>query len=263
MKNANRFLALATFLSICFCSMLNGQERREIMTGEDTVISTPFFTASAGWTLPFGEMGNRYDPFININTNLGWKTDKNWIYYCEFGFQFGSDNVKIKNDILSGMLTNTSDPFVIGQDGTNAGVVAYNRNLSLSIFGGKVIPLWFSNPNSGLMITLGAGFLQHQIIYQPTLTEAPQIEGDYALGYDRQMRGAMVSGFLGYIHMSKKNFANFYLGIQVDNSWTKMTRDYQFDLRRGDNNLYYDGMLTFKIGWMFPFYGRSADKIYY
>ncbi len=263
MKNANRFLTLATFLSICFCSMLNGQERREIITGEDTVISTPFFTASAGWTLPFGEMGNRYDPFININTNLGWKTDKNWIYYCEFGFQFGSDNVKIKNDILSGMLTNTSDPFVIGQDGTNAGVVAYNRNLSLSIFGGKVIPLWFSNPNSGLMITLGAGFLQHQIIYQPTLTEAPQIEGDYALGYDRQMRGAMVSGFLGYIHMSKKNFANFYLGVQVDNSWTRMTRDYQFDLRRGDNNLYYDGMLTFKIGWMFPFYGRSADKIYY
>lgn len=263
MKNANRFLTLATFLSICFCSMLNGQERREIITGEDTVISTPFFTASAGWTLPFGEMGNRYDPFININTNLGWKTDKNWIYYCEFGFQFGSNNVKIKNDILSGMLTNTSDPFVIGQDGTNAGVVAYNRNLSLSIFGGKVIPLWFSNPNSGLMITLGAGFLQHQIIYQPTLTEAPQIEGDYALGYDRQMRGAMVSGFLGYIHMSKKNFANFYLGVQVDNSWTKMTRDYQFDLRRGDNNLYYDGMLTFKIGWMFPFYGRSADKIYY
>jgi hypothetical protein len=63
--------------------------------------------------------------------------------------------------------------------------------------------------------------------------------------------------------MSKKNFANFYLGVQVDNSWTKMTRDYQFDLRRGDNNLYYDGMLTFKIGWMFPFYGRSADKIYY
>jgi hypothetical protein len=42
-----------------------------------------------------------------------------------------------------------------------------------------------------------------------------------------------------------------------------MTRDYQFDLRGGDNNLYYDGMLTLKIGWMFPFYGRDADKIYY
>ena len=73
----------------------------------------------------------------------------------------------------------------------------------------------------------------------------------------------MLSGFLGYIHMSKKNFANFYIGIQFDNAWTKMTRNYQFDLRRGDNTLYYDRMLTLKIGWMFPFYGRDADKIYF
>lgn len=263
MKKTTKILILATLYNLCFCSITSAQERREVITGKDTAISTPFFTASAGWTFPFGEMGNRYNSFININTNLGWKSETNWIYYCEFGFQFGSDNVKIKNDILSEMLTNTSDPYVIGMDGTNAGVVAYNRNLSLSVFGGKVFPLWFSNPNSGLMLTLGAGFLQHQIIYQPTLTEAPQIEGDYALGYDRQMRGVMVSGFLGYIHMSKKNFANFYVGLQVDNAWTKMTRKYQFDLRGGDNKLYYDGMFTLKIGWMFPFYGRDADKIYY
>ncbi len=263
MKKANRFLTLAIVLSLCFCSTLNAQVRREVITGQDTAISTPFFTASAGWTFPTGEMGKRYYSFMNINTNLGWKSETNWIHYCEFGFQFGSDNVKIKNDILSEMLVDVSDPFVIGMDGTNAGVVAYNRNLSLSVFGGKVFPLWFSNPNSGLMITLGAGFLQHQIIYQPTLTEAPQIQEDYALGYDRQMRGAMISGFLGYIHMSKKNFANFYLGVQMDNAWTKMTRVYQFDLRGGDNKLYYDGMFTLKIGWMFPFYGRDADKIYY
>ena len=133
MKNLNRFLTIATFLSIFFSSILNAQERREEITGQDTAISTPFFTASAGWTFPFGEMGNRYNSFININTNLGWKSQTNWIYYCEFGFQFGSDNVKIKNDILSEMLVNTSDPFVIGKDGSNAGVVAYNRNLSLSV----------------------------------------------------------------------------------------------------------------------------------
>ncbi len=257
-------LTILTFLlSISFCTFINAQERREEIIGQDTAISTPFFTASAGWTSPYGEMGNRYYSFLNTNVNLGWKTEKNWIYYCEFGFQFGSDNVKIKNDILADMLVNTSDPFVIGQDGTNAGVVAYNRNLSLSVFGGKVIPLWFSNPNSGLMLTAGLGFLQHQIIYQPTLTKAPQIEDDYAYGYDRQMRGAMASVFIGYIQMSKKNFANFYLGVQIDNAFTKMTREYQFDLRRGDDKIYHDGMLTLKIGWMFPFYGRDADKIYY
>ncbi len=234
-----------------------------VITGKDTTISTPFFAASAGWTFPFGEMGNRYKSFMNTNATLGWKTDKNWIWNLEFAFQFGSDNVKIKEDILSGMMTNSAEPFVIAQTGTDAGLVAYNRNLSFSFSGGKVVPLWFSNPNSGLMITLGVGFIQHQIIYQTTLENAPQIQGDYAYGYDRQMRGGMVSAFLGYIHMSKSNFVNFYFGVQFDNAWTRMTRDYQFDLRGGDDNLYHDQMLTLRAGWIFPFFGRDSDKIYF
>lgn len=249
---------------ICLGFCLSAQnEEREVITGEDEKISTPFFTAVVGWTLPYGEMGNRYNSFMNVNANLGWKTTGNWIYTLEFGFQFGTDNVKIKNDILSGLMTSTTDPFIISMEGSDAGVVAYNRNLSLSFFAGKIIPLWFSNPNSGLMINLGVGFLQHQIIYQPTLSEAPQIQGDYAYGYDRQMRGPMVSAFLGYIHMSKKKYINFYAGIQFDNAFTKMTRKYQFDLHSGDDKLYTDQMLTLKIGWMFPFFGRKADKIYF
>ena len=105
--------------------------------------------------------------------------------------------------------------------------------------------------------------MQHQIIYENTLENAPQIMGDYALGYDRQMFGPMLSSFVGYVHMSKKSFANFFVGLQFDNAWTKMTRDYQFDLRGGDDNVYYDRMLTIKFGWMFPFFGRKADKIYF
>ena len=234
-----------------------------IIVGKDEAISTPYFAATAGWTFPFGEMGNRYSSFMNINADLGWKTQKNWMWNVSFGFQFGSNNVKIKNDILSGMLTSTADPFVISQAGTDAGLIAYNRNLSLSVFCGKVVPLWFSNPNSGLLFSIGAGFLQHQIIYENTLENAPQIMGDYALGYDRQMFGPMLSSFVGYVHMSKKSFANFFVGLRFDNAWTKMTRDYQFDLRGGDDNVYYDRMLTIKFGWMFPFFGRKADKIYF
>ncbi len=113
------------------------------------------------------------------------------------------------------------------------------------------------------MLTLGVGFIQHQIIYQTTLENAPQIQDDYAYGYDRQMRGGMLSAFLGYIHMSKSNFLNFYIGVQFDNAWTRMTRDYQFDLRGGDDNIYHDQMLTLRAGWIFPFFGRDSDKIYF
>ena len=63
--------------------------------------------------------------------------------------------------------------------------------------------------------------------------------------------------------MSKKNFTNFYLGLEFNQAWTKMTREYQFDMRSGDNNIYQDRMWTVKLGWMFPFYGRDSDKVYY
>lgn len=234
-----------------------------ITVGKDKPISTPFFSATVGYTFPFGEMGNRYKPFLNLNANLGWKTKSNWLWNLEFAFQFGSDNLKIKDEILSNMLTHSSNPFIISQAGTDAGLVAYNRNLSLTVSCGKVIPLWFSNPNSGLVVSLGLGFIQHQIIYQTTLENAPQIQNDYAYGYDRQMRGPMLTTFVGYIHMSKNSFANFFIGVQMDNAWTKMTREYQFDLKGGDDKLYHDGMFTLKVGWMFPFFGRDADKIYF
>jgi hypothetical protein len=231
--------------------------------GADSAISTPFFAGAAGWTFPFGEMGNRYKSFFNLNANLGWKTKRNWLYVLDFAFQFGANNVKNMDNILSTLMTNDQNSFIISEDCTDAGVVGYNRNLSLSFGVGKVIPLWFSNPNSGLCITFSGGYIQHQIIYQSTLGKVPELEGDYAYGYDRQMRGPLASCFLGYLHMSKKSYANWYVGAQFYTCWTKMTRKYQFDLRRGDDKRYTDYMLTLKLGWMFPFFGRSSDKIYY
>ncbi|MBO6117851.1 MAG: hypothetical protein J6P44_04820 [Bacteroidales bacterium] len=229
----------------------------------EAAISTPFFSASAGWTFPFGEMGNRYSPFFNINADLGWKTAANWIISVDFCFQFGSNNIKHIKDYLSVMYTDNDREFIIGADGTDGGVVGYNRNLSFALAVGKIIPVFGSNPNSGLEITLSGGWLQHQIIYEATQSKVFQLEGDYKYGYDRQMRGPMAGLFVGYRHISKKTYANWFAGLQWNTAWTKLTRDYLFDLRSGDDKRYTDHMLTLKVGWMFPFFGRSADKIYY
>ncbi|MCK9163052.1 MAG: hypothetical protein WCR29_02105 [Bacteroidales bacterium] len=239
------------------------QEIGEEIVGQDKPISTPFCTAVGGWTFPDADMADKYQSFMNLNANLGWKTKENFLWMVEFGFGFGSDNAKGKNQILSGIMTNEGDPFVISREGSDAGVVAYNRNLSLVGKVGKVFPLSRKRPNSGIMLTLGLGAIQHQIIYQSTLEVAEQLEGDYAYLYDRQMKGIMVSGFIGYFHMSKKSYTNFYVGLELDQAWTKLTRDYQINYTYSPNKIFQDRMWTLKIGWMFPFFGRDADKIYY
>ncbi len=255
-------MILALVLSSVGLSAQNDKEAAKI-TGQDTNISTPFFAASVGWTMPFGEMGNRYSSFFNVNADLGWKTLNNWIINVDFGFQFGSDNIKHMKDYLATLYTTGEKPIIVGSDGTDAGVVAYNRNLSLCLGIGKIFPIFGSNPNSGLEVTLWGGYLQHQIIYEATLSRVYQLEGDYKYLYDRQMRGPMTGLFLGYRHISKKSYANWFVGIDWKIAWTKMTRNYQADLQGGDDTRYTDHMLTLKVGWMFPFFGRSADKIYY
>lgn len=259
------FLLLGTTIAFAQDKPQAPENEQDQFVGKDKRISTPFCTFVAGYTIPKGEMGRRYNSFITLNANLGWKTQENWMYMIEFGFGFASDNVKIKDQILSGLMVdrNTNEPFIVSKEGSDAGVVAYNRNLSFVGKFGKVLSLSQKRPNSGILLLLGGGFLQHQIVYQSTLEVAQQLEGDYAYGYDRQMRGGMLSAFVGYLNMSKNTFTNFYIGIEFNQAWTKMTRKYQFDLHSGDNKIYQDRMWTFKLGWMFPFYGRESDKVYY
>jgi hypothetical protein len=239
------------------------KDDRMIVQKVDTLVTIPYCAVSAGYTIPSGEMGRRYKPFMDLGVDIGWKNKQNWIFSFNFGFQFAANNVKIMNDILSQMMTEGTPSFVVSGQGTDAGVVASNRNLNMKFMFGKVIPLWFSNVNSGLMITIGGGWLQHQILFQATHEIAYQLEGDRQYLYDRQMRGPMLSGFIGYLFFGKYSFANFYAGIQLDQAWTKMTRIYQADLRSGDTKRYSDRMLTFKAAWIFQFRNPTSERIYY
>jgi hypothetical protein len=243
---------------------MNAQtDERMLVQKVDTLVTIPYCAASIGWTFPYGEMGKRYKPFLDLGIDLGFKTKKNWVFNLNFGFQFATNNVKIKDEILGGIMTDGDNPFVISEGGTDAGVVAGNRNFNLKISVGKVIPLWFSNPNSGILISLGGGWLQHQIVYQATTEIAYQLEGDYRYLYDRQMRGPLVSGLVGYMYFGKYSFANFYIGVQFDQAWTTMTRKYQADLRSGDTKTYIDQMLTLKAAWIFQFHNPTSQRIYY
>ncbi|MDR1005803.1 MAG: hypothetical protein LBL74_02940 [Bacteroidales bacterium] len=251
-----------------FCLSLSGIASAQIMDRtivqkKDTLATIPYCAFSLGWTFPYGEMGRRYEPFMDLGFDIGVKTRSNWVFNANFGFQFATDNVKIKNEILKDIMTTGNDPFLIGEGGTNAGVVASNRNLSGKVAVGKVFPLGIFNSNSGLLVSLGAGYLQHQIVYSTSSEKAHQLEGDYRRLYDRQMRGPMVSGFIGYMYFGKYSFANFYIGLQFDQAWTQMTRKYQADLRSGDTKVYSDRMITLKAAWIFQFYNPTSQRIYY
>ncbi len=69
----NKTVYYLVFLGIFIFSGLKTEvysQEKEKIVGEDKTFSTPFCSAAMGWTLPFGEMQNRYEPFLRIMPHM-------------------------------------------------------------------------------------------------------------------------------------------------------------------------------------------------
>ena len=106
-----------------------------------------------------------------------------------------------------------------------------------------------------------------QTIFLLNNERAPQLSDDYALLYDHQRNGFMLTEGLGYWFMStRSDLANIYVLFEVTQCWNRSTREYMIDnylgLHGKDNHRYFDLLYSIKICWMFPLRGK-ADHDYY
>ena len=205
------------------------------------------------------------NPFLNFGVDVFYKFRSNWVLGVEGNLYFGNDNLKHREERLSHLYANGA---VIGGGGGDAGVEAFNRGLSFVASVGKIIPVSKKNPNSGIFLMLGGGFTQSQILYSVQAEEAPQLTGDYALLYDHQQRGPVLMENLGYWFMSNdKAYFNFILSFEMQQYFTRSTRDYVIDNYMGisgkDDNHYFTPIYMLKLVWMFPLTGKKTQEYYY
>ncbi len=227
---------------------------------KDSSAFAGLISASYSFQFSGGDMADRYGNNSTIGASFSIKTKSNWIFGVDFNYMFGN-NVKIYDQIIRNIAT--SDGNVISQEGTFADVKMFERGFSTSFKFGKIIPIFNSNPNSGLLILGSAGYLQHGIRIEVANNNTPQLMDDYARGYDRLSNGLAVSEFVGYMYLSDRRLTNFYAGIEFTQGWTKSMRDYNFDTMQKDDKRYFDSLFGIKIGWIFPLYRRSPEKFYY
>lgn len=224
----------------------------------DSSIAFPTVGISATYQSPGADMAQRFGSNFAFGAVFQYKFKSNWIIGLEGRYLF-SDNVK-ENTILDGF--KTPDGNIIDGNGQFGLVLLYERGLQLNLKGGKIFPLRFLNPNSGIMFTAGAGYLQHKIWIDTPGSPIPYLEGDYAKGYDRFSNGLAVSEFLGLISFSNKKLVNFYAGIECVQGFTRNRRSMNFDTGLKDNKQRLDLLFGIHVGWMFPIYKRVADKYY-
>ncbi len=205
-------------------------------------------------------------PYLDFGINANYKYKSNWIVNLDGNMWFGNDNLKERINRMGDVFTR--DSIVVGTGGTDATVTCYNRGISSKGGIGKIFPMSPKNPNSGIMARISGGMMFQQTIFMLNMENAPQLDGDYANLYDHQRLGWMLSEGIGYWFMSnRESMANFYVGFEISQCWSRSTRDYMIDYHLGlcgkDNNRYFDLMYSLKICWMFPLTGKSSQDYYF
>lgn len=247
---------LLLFFLLCISSFGHGQRNVS-----DSVIATPWVAAHYGFCGTGGDLANRHGHFNQVGLFAGYKSNKNWVFGAEGSFLFGG-GVK-----APGLLVNLTDSkgTITDQNGDIAIVVVYSRGYHVNGTIGKILPLFGPNPNSGLFVNLGVGYLMHKFRIETQDHVVPQIELDYRRGYDRLSAGLNTSQFVGYAHMANQGFVNFYTGFYVQQGFTYNKRTIWFDQPDIDvpSDMMFDLQYGVKFAWMIPIYKRKPKDFYF
>lgn len=250
-----RLLLIAGFISII---SFNGMSQRKVA---DSVIGTPWVSVQYGLNATGGDLREKHGFFNHIGLLAGYKTKKNWIYAVEGNYMFGGD-VRATGlfDALVDSKGNITD-----QNGDVATVQVQSRGMFINGSVGKILPVLSPNPNSGLYVSLGAGFLAHKLRIETQEHVVPEIELDYKKGYDRLAQGLNISEFVGYAFMANQGFVNFYAGFYFQQGFTYNKREIFFDTPDipVSQDLLLDIQYGIKLAWLVPVYQRKPKDFYF
>ena len=224
----------------------------------DTSIAMVAISANYSYQFPSGDMAMRFGNNHNVGLSALRKMKSNYLLGVEGGFIFG--NQVIENGLLSGLINSQGQ--IVDAQGAMSDVLVLERGYALFGVVGKIIPVAGPNPNSGIMLKLGGGYMRHKIRIQTQKNEVPQLENDYLEGYDRLAAGPAGMIFLGYQHFSNNRFVNFNAGFEVMLGFTEPLRAFNFDTRTSESGRRTDGLTGIRVGWTIPIYKRMDDRFH-
>ena len=245
------------FYSIFF-SVLTSFGQRNMA---DSTIGATWLGAQYGANFTAGDLADRYGFMNHIGFFAGYKTKRNWIYGLDANFMFGND-VR-----LSGLFDHLTDASgnITDINGDIAVVRVLARGVNVNATVGKILPILNPNPNSGIYVNIGIGYLLHRLRVETQDHVVPQLELDYKKGYDRLTIGPNTSQFLGYAFMADQGAVNFYGGLYAQQGFTRNQRTINFDTPNVpvSTDIRVDMQFGLKIGWLIPIYKRQPKEFYY
>lgn len=246
----------ACFLTICLYFLsanLNAQ-----VSVKDSSIYTPYFGIGYGYHAPLGDLEERFGNSSALEFNLDFKTRKYWTFGVNGSYIFGKDVKESLFDSIS-----TPSGAIINGNGEFADVRLFERGFTASLTFGRMFTFNKKpNPNSGLLLNVGLGFVQHKIRIETIGNNAPQLSKEYKKGYDRLSNGLLLSENLGYLYLSDNRLVNLYVGFECMQGFTQSRRSYDYDKMQKDTKKRMDVFIGGKIAWILPLYKRAPQEFY-
>jgi len=223
------------------------------------VISTPMVGMHYGAMMPMADLKDRYGFLNQLGLTAGFKDKQNWVYGIEGNFYFGN---RVKNDSIFKFMTDNLGN-ISEADGQFGIIEILSRGFNINAHFGKIIPIWGSNPNSGLYVNFGVGYTLMKYRIQTTYDFIPIVEAENRKLYDRQTTGVSLSQFVGYSQLSSNRSIHFYLGIYANQGFTRFSRSWFYDQGPAPQGILRDFQIGLRAGWYVPIYKRKAKTIYF
>ena len=206
--------------------------------------------------VPSGNYANTFGNYSGVGFGGMLKTKKNWTFSGEGNFLFG--NEIRATGILDQLVS--SGGFISSTSGNPGNYMVNMRGFSFYLQGGRVFAWNKKNMNSGILLKGGIGFIQHKIGFNLKENNMPQLDENYAKGYDRLSNGFSVNQFIGYNHQSINRLINFYIGLEFMMAQTVNRRGFNYDEMKFDMGNKLDQSVSVRFGWMIPIYLNTKEE---
>ncbi|HAA00196.1 MAG TPA: hypothetical protein PK637_00390 [Flavobacteriales bacterium] len=226
---------------------------------KDSSILVTEIKMSGAAQVPVGQLAQRFSTNASIGLEVYVKTPSQLGFGLQGTFIFGN-NVK-ETSILDGL--RDSNGQIIDLNGEYARVLLQERGFTITGQFGYLIPVLSPNPNSGILIKFGAGFMSHKIRIGTEKNPVPQLTGEYLKGYDRLTYGLTLQQFVGYQYLNNRRMINFFFGFEIFEGFTKNRRAFNFDQVQADHSMRTDILTGIRAGWILPLYPRPAKAMYF
>ena len=247
-------------LSFLIVISLFGQESNEEIKENTKADLIPSFSAYYAYEISGGDLVTRFGNNSKVGGAFSLKFRNNWIISLDAGYMFGQDLKEEAYSVLDDL--KTEDGQITSQYGTPGSILLGERGFTIMLKGGKILPIFQLNKNSGPFIMGGIGILQHKIRIDNDGNDTPQVSEEYKPGYDHLTFGTAFSEMIGYRLYAKNQMSNFYIAFEWTQALTRNQRKFNYNTMEYDNELRLDMFYSFKIGFIIPFARRSPKAFY-